>query len=72
MARRAVHLHGCALPHFAPPPAATPPDPPVAFAFRSAFPNHYRIYKTQHEVEGAPPVTARTVFQGAFLGLVTL
>ena len=28
VARRAMNLHGCALPHFAPPPAATPPDPP--------------------------------------------
>ncbi|MGE5283806.1 MAG: ComF family protein, partial [Actinomycetota bacterium] len=25
MARRAMDLHGCALPHFAPPPAAAPP-----------------------------------------------
>ncbi len=30
-------LHGCALPHCAPPPAATPPDPPVACAFRVSF-----------------------------------
>ena len=57
VARRAVNLHGCALPHCAPrssygggtpgsvlvrewgapPPAATPPDPPVAYAFRAAF-----------------------------------
>src|SRR5512135_3259522 len=28
VARRAVKLHGCALPHCAPPPPATPPDPP--------------------------------------------
>ncbi len=28
VARRAMNLHGCALPHCAPPPAATPPDPP--------------------------------------------
>ena len=30
VARRAVNLHGCALPHCAPPPAATPPDPSIA------------------------------------------
>src|SRR5512141_1122731 len=34
VARRAVNPHGCALPHCAPPPAATPPDPPVECAFR--------------------------------------
>ena len=26
VARRAMNLHGCALPHYAPPPAATSPD----------------------------------------------
>jgi len=38
VARRAVNLHGCALPHSALPPAAAPPHPPVAGAFRVAFP----------------------------------
>ena len=37
VARRAVNLHGCALPHFAPPPTATPPDPPVV-------PPHFSYY----------------------------
>ena len=32
VARRAVNLHGCALPHFAPPPTAAPPDLPLVRA----------------------------------------
>jgi len=28
VARRAINLHGCALPHCAPPPTSTSPDPP--------------------------------------------
>src|SRR5512132_3885521 len=30
VARRAMNLHGCALPHSAPPPTSTPPDHPVS------------------------------------------
>jgi len=37
VARRAVNLHGCALPHSALPPAAAPPDPVVCCALRTVF-----------------------------------
>ncbi len=37
----------------APPPTATPPDPPVACAFRVIFPIRYRIYETQHRRNGS-------------------
>ena len=50
VARRAMNPHGCALPHFAPPPAATPPDPSVACAFRADFSIRYRIYETRYFV----------------------
>ncbi len=35
VARRAMNLHGCALPHCAPPPTAAPPDLPVALSVLS-------------------------------------
>ena len=62
VARRAMNLHGCALPHCAPPPTATPPDPPIACAFRAGFQLCYRSCEThpwiglhvvsQHQFDG--------------------
>src|SRR5512141_1636252 len=56
VARRAVNLHGCALPHCAPPPAATPPDPPVACP-------------SSRTLRGTPGRTFRTEAECAFRGL---
>ena len=48
VARRAIRLHGCAFPHFAPPPAATPPGSPVAGALHAVFSIRCRIRALKH------------------------
>src|SRR5512135_190636 len=51
VARRAMNLHGCALPHFAPPPAATPLEPLLAGAFRDRSSVPERLPLHQHELD---------------------
>ena len=69
VARRAMNLHGCALPHSAPPPAATPPKR-EHLALRTVSSQHRIIARTSERTEqGGPRSGGRSCGTGGDLAL---